>query len=404
MLTARPEDQILICIARQSLDDGRADRLRQLLVSDLDWEYLLHMAGRHCLVPLLYVHLNVVAPARVPQLVMRRLSDINHQNTQASLFLTGELLKILECLEANSIDAVPFKGPTLALRAYGDIGLRQFADLDVLVHKQDVPRVKELLISRGFTAKPELTSAQQAALIRFDCAYNFDNGQEVVFDVHWRFVERHSSLAFDPNPFWKRLEPVTIGGKQSMTFSSEDLLLILCLHGFTHFWERLGWICDVAGLIDRTKDLDWQLVLENANRLGMRRILLLGLVLAADLLDATMPIEIRQIASGEVVIKSLAEQIQGQLFLTESPRPGVFGAVVLSLNMRERKRDKLRSCFRSVATPRKYDWLVWSLPDSLFFLYYLARPLRLAGKYGAQLLRGSHDRETPTKANRGGWS
>jgi hypothetical protein len=388
MSAARLEDQILAGIARRSLDDGSADKLCRLLQSDLDWEYLLRIADRHCLIPLLNFHLTALASAAVPPSVMSRLGDINHQNTRSSLFLTGELLKILECLRANGIDAVPFKGPTLALSAYEDIGLRQFADLDVLVHKQDVPRVKELLVGRGFKPTPELTSRQEAALLRFDCAYNFDNGHEVVLDVHWRLVERHSSLAFDPSPLWNHLEPVTIGGKQLMTFSSEDSLLVLCLHGFTHLWERLGWICDVASLIDRQENLDWHLLLENANRLGMRRILLLGLVLAADLLDASVPIKVRKAGSKDLTVKRLAGQVQEQLFREESMRPGFFGGAILNFKMRERKRDKLKFCFSLIATPRKYDWLAVSLPDSLFFLYYLARPLRLAGKYGAQLLRG----------------
>jgi hypothetical protein len=404
MLTARPENQILICVARRSLDDRTADKLRQLLRSDLDWEYLLEAANRHCLIPLLYIHLSAIAHETVPERFKSRLGYANHENTQSSFFLIGELLKILKCFEANSIAAIPFKGPTLAQSVYGDVGLRQFADLDVLVHRRDVPRVKELLVSRGFKPTPDLTTAQQAALLRFDCAYNFDNGNGVVLDVHWDFVEPHSSLAFDPDPFWDRLEAITIGGNQLMTLSPEDLLLVLCLHGFTHFWERLGWICDVASLIDQKKDIDWQLVLANANRLGMRRILLLGLVLATDLLNATMPLEIRKVVSGDAVVKRLADQMQQQLFLPESPRPGLFGGAVLSLNMRERKRDKLRFCFRLITTPRRYDWLALSLPDSLFFLYYLLRPLRLAGKYGARLFRGSDDRATPTRANRGALS
>lgn len=400
MFVARLEDQILICSARRSLDDGSANKLRQLLGSDLDWDYLLETADLHCLTPLLYIHLTGLAPGTVPPRVLSRLGNANYQNTQSGFVLAGELLKIVECFKANNIDAVPFKGPTLALAVYGDVGLRQFADLDVLVRKQDVPRVQELLIGRGFRPTPELTTAQHAALLRFDCACNFDNGDGVVLDLHWRFVEPHSSLVFDPGRLWDRLEPVTIGGNQLMTLSPEDLLLVLCLHGFTHFWERLGWICDVAGLMDRNKSLDWQLVLKNTNRLGMRRILLLGLVLAADVLDATMPTEIQQIASGDAVVKRLAHEIQGQLFLKESSRPGLFGGAVLSLNMRERKRDKLKSCFRFVTTPRRYDWLAVSLPDPLFFLYYVLRPLRLAGKYGAQLLRGSPNGGTPTKANK----
>ena len=400
MFVARLEDQILICIARRSLDDGNAEKLRQLLESDLDWEYLLETADQHCLTPLLYIHLSTLASGIVPPSVLSRLGDANYQNTRAGFVLAGELVKLLECFKANNIDAVPFKGPTLALSVYGDVGLRQFADLDVLVRQQDVPRVKELLIGCGFKPTPELTTAQHAALLRFDCACNFDNGDGVVLDLHWRFVEPHSALVFDPSPLWDRLDPVTIGGNQLMTLSPEDLLLVLCLHGFTHFWERLGWICDVASLVDQRKDLDWQQVLENANGLGMRRILLLGLVLATDLLDATLPPEIRKMGSGDAVVKRLAGEIQEQLFLVESPSPGLLRGAVLSLNMRERKRDKLRSCFRLVTTPRRYDWLAVSLPDPLFFLYYVIRPVRLAGKYGAQLFRGSPNGATPTKADK----
>src|SRR5207253_3860426 len=125
-------------------------------------------------------------------------------------------------------------GPTLALQAYGDVGLRQFADLDILLRKKDVPRVKELLLAKGFKPMRELTKAQESALLRFDCAYNFDNGHSVVLDMHWRFVERQFPFGMDTDRLWDRLEPVTISGKELLTLSAEDLLLILCLHGFTH--------------------------------------------------------------------------------------------------------------------------------------------------------------------------
>jgi hypothetical protein len=320
---------------------------------------------------------------------MVRLERDNDANTKTSFFLTGELLKVLEFLEKDSIRAIPFKGPTLAMRAYGDVGLRQFADLDVLVHKRDIPRLRKLLISRGFKPTPALNRAQQAALLRFDCAYNFDSGRGVVLDVHWGFVERHSTFAFDPRPFWDRLEPVTIGDKELLTLSKEDLILVLCLHGFTHLWERLGWICDIASLIDQQNNIDWRLVLENANKLGLRRILLLGLMLAGDLLDATIPAEMRQAAEADAVVKKLAHQVQEQLFAERRAPPGLFAGAILNLRMRERKRDRIGSCLRLILTPRSYDWMFLALPDWLFFLYYPLRPIRLAGKYGVRLVKGT---------------
>jgi hypothetical protein len=404
MLVVRPEEQILICVARRSLDAAMAERLRQLLKRDLDWKYLVATAHHHCLIPLLSLHLNAAAPALVPPHVTGRLQQDNHQNTRSNLFLTGELLKVLKLLEENGVRALSFKGPTLALRAYGDVGLRQFGDLDILVHRKDILKVRELLIGRAFKSMIELTNAQEAALLRFDCAYNFDNEQGVVLDVHWDLVERHFSLAIDVNRLWDRLEPVTIGGKQLLTLSAEDLLLLLCVHGFTHLWERLGWICDVASLIDSRKDINWQLVMENATTLGARGILSLGLFLAGDLLGASIPPEVAKSLQPDPKVKKLAGQVREQLFTERSAPAGVFAEAVTLVTLRERRRDRLRACLRLAATPRSYDWMFLSVPDSLFFLYYLVRPLRLAGKYGAKLLRGPDNQGTPTNGNTGAFS
>src|SRR5260370_31279030 len=124
----RHEHQILILIARRGFAREASDQLCELLQADLDWEYLLRLADRHCLIPLLYVHLNEAASSSVSPQVMSQLRNVNHRNTRSNLFRTGELIKVLEFLEANDVQAIPFKGPTLALWGYGDVGLRQFGD------------------------------------------------------------------------------------------------------------------------------------------------------------------------------------------------------------------------------------------------------------------------------------
>ena len=389
MLIARPEDQILVCVARRTLDAATAEQLRELLGRDLDWQYLVATAHHHCILPLLYLHLNSTTPSLVPAYVNERLHRDNSQATRFSLFLTGELLKVVELLEENGIPAASFKGPTLAVRAYGDVGLRQFGDLDILVRKKDILRVKEFLINRAFKSTLELTNSQQAALLRFDSAYTFANERGVMLDVHWDFVERHFAFDIEVDRLWERLEPVTISGKEILTLSSEDLLLILCLHGFTHLWERLGWICDVASLIDSRKDLNWQLVLDNATSLGARRILSLGLFLANDMLGASIPAEVSTSLPPDARVKKLSSQVREQLFIGRNASAGMFAEAATVVNLRERRSDRLRACLRLAASPRSYDWMFFSVPDSLFFLYYLVRPLRLAGKYGAKLLRGS---------------
>ena len=391
MPDARTEDQILICIARRSLDDATAVRLLALVRRDIDWEYLIGKARRHCLIPLLYHHVNSVCREAVPLQAMAQLREENQENTQSNLFLTAELLKILDLLAANGIQAIPFKGPTLALSAYGDVGLRQFGDLDILVHKQDVPAVRKLLVDRGFEPKFKLTAVQEAALLRYDYVYDFGRTEptRLWVEIHWGIVARYFCFDFDFARVWDRLESITIGGQQLPTLSPEDLLLILCVHGSRHLWNRLAWISDIASLIELRKDINWQRVISDAAALGSERMLLLGLFLAGKLLAAPIPEEVWKTVQADPAVQSLADLVERRLFLEPDASPGVFEKGLLHLRMKERKRDRVKSCVRLVATSTVYDWMFLPLPDWLFFLYYPLRPFRLAGKYGAGLLKGS---------------
>jgi hypothetical protein len=388
MLSTSIENQILICVTRPFLDAKTAQRLRELLVKDVNWGCLLSSAERHCLIPLMNRHLAFLGHPEVPEQVMSRLRELDKGSTQSSLHLTGELIKLLDFLAAHDIQAIPFKGPALALLAYGDLSLRQFGDLDILVNRRDFSVVVDLLAGHGFAPRPALPRSREPALVRFDCSHNFASENNVYVDLHWDIAPRYFSLGLDPDRLWDRLQPITLNGRRLMTLSTEDLLLVLCLHGFTHFWERLGWISDVASLIERQKDIDWDLLVDNAIRLGYRRILALGLLLASELLDADVPLEVWKRVPVDATVKALAQQVQDQLFSQRS-NGGIIEETRLHLSMRERKRDKLKSFFHLLATPRPNDWKLVSLPASLFFLYYPLRPLRLAGKFGASLLNGS---------------
>jgi len=59
------------------------------------------------------------------------------------------------------------------------------------------------------------------------------------------------------------------------------------------------------------------------------------------------------------------------------------------LRAQERWRDRLRYCARVALTPTPGDWAWLRLPDALYPLYYVLRPIRLAVKYGARLIRSA---------------
>lgn len=385
-----PEAELLLSCARIGEDSERAIRIRALLRKDMDWPYLLRTARAHGMMPLLYWHLNTTCPDAVPKTAMDELRQRFQDNARRNLFLTGELLRLLNLFEAQGIPTVPYKGPALAASVYGSLALRQFADLDILVHRQDVPRAKDLLLSSGYRPEYQLTRAQEAAWLHHACDPPFrrDDGASIV-ELHWDIMPRYLSFPLDTERLWERLAPISLGGKVVSTLSPEDLLLILCVHGSKHLWERLAWIRDVAGLIETHQEMDWGWVTRQAIALGGRRMLSIGLLLATDLLGVSLPERVSQMLKADPVAGSLAAEVRTRLFREVDDLSKIFEESVFHpfrLRMRERLRDRVRYCIRTAMTPSVADWESLSLPYLLSPLYYVLRPLRLGGKYGRRMV------------------
>ena len=88
----------------------------------------------------------------VPQKIQLELTHFNKANAQKNLRLTGELLRLLDLFQQNAIPIAAFKGPVLAHSVYGHISLREFSDLDVIVHEADLSKAEDILIARGYQA------------------------------------------------------------------------------------------------------------------------------------------------------------------------------------------------------------------------------------------------------------
>ena len=58
--------------------------------------------------------------------------------------------------------------------------------------------------------------------------------------------------------------------------------------------------------------------------------------------------------------------------------------------MRERRRDRLGYALLKMVEPNAADWMERPLPEKLFPLYYVLRPLRLLRKFGRRSSRGHH--------------
>jgi hypothetical protein len=394
VVAERPEIELLLCCARTRTDPANADRIRELLRGEVNWTFLLQEAGRHRVAPLLYWNLNAVCPEAVPQDILNELLNYFRINGRRNLLLTGELVRLLKALGTRGIPAVPFKGPALASLAYENLSLREFIDLDILVRKQDIPEVRDLMISTGYRLRNQISEAQEASFLESQREYTFENGDGTVVELHWAVLPKHFPFRFDGEDLWTRVVETRLGGSYALAFSTEDLLLFLCVHGSKHFWRRLAWVCDVAALVCAEDEIDWDGLLRRAVALGGERMLLLGLLLANDLLGLRLPDRILRRVRADSAVGALAADVQGWLFEQAETTAGILakGDIEESrfhpfrVKVWERHQDKIRYCVSTALVPTTDDWALLPLPEPLFPLYYVLRPVRLAGRYGRRLL------------------
>lgn len=383
--TIRPEEELLLCCSRTVIDPQTAQRINVLLQKDIDWEYLINKAIAHGVMPLLFWNLNATCPKAVPKNILAQLRDYFHANAQHNLFLTRELLKLLSLFQAQNIVAIPFKGPVLAVSIYQNLSFRQFGDLDILVHQKDVRKAKNILISQGYQPLLQLTDAEEEKYLSQWCDYSFARNDESIFvELHWRFTSNYFPFKLTLEHLCDRLECLSLAGTTVINLHPEDLLLYLCVHGCKHVWQRLAWICDIAELL-RYPQLDWKRIIDQAQMLGVERMLLLGLLLTNDLLGTALPEEVWQ--RMQVSVVSLAVQVRQQLFAQTAHSLGIYKRasrsvfnVLFRLKMQERLQDRLIYFLyitHFAIKPDEKDQKFLPLPTSLSSLYYLIRPVRL---------------------------
>ena len=387
----RPEARLLLLCARSHIDAQTAEQVKTLLRLDLDWEYLASKAHQHCVTPLVYQTLDTVCRLGVPKDAFARLRSLVQDNARFNLYRTAELVRLLGLLRDAGISAVPFKGPVLSVLAYGNLALREYGDLDLLVHPRDVPRTKDLLVENGLNLVALLKRTQTNSRFRpRNKDLVFENATSSVrLELHWRLTGRHFSFPLELDELWSRLEPVALAGLTVQTLGAEDLLLYLCMHGSRHGWERLSWICDIAELLRVRRDMCWERVMERAARLGCERMLGLGLLLAKNLLGAELPKAAEQSILRDTELPALAGELVDSLFRNGEASRDLAYWYELHLKVRERIQDRLRlhayyffRYLRLAVLPNERDHAVLELPGELSFLYFLLRPFRLLTAFG----------------------
>jgi hypothetical protein len=382
-----PERELVLLCASPNFDDAASARVREILRGPLNWPDVAVTAHDHHVETFLHENLKRAGDGLVPAEWAANLHESARKAAGMSVLLSSDLLRISEIFEKEGVPIVPYKGSVLGQLAYGGPSERRFVDLDFFVPHKEIARARDLLASGGYEAKFEIPdrSASRSENVPGQYAF-FRPATRAQIELHTERTLRYFPVPLDFEKMSRRLIAVELCGRRVPTFSIEDTLVMLCVHGSKHFWERLLWILDVAQLV-HTQEVDWTLLKGIAEELESTRVILLGLCLAQDFFGAPLPVQLREGISRDRAIRELAEKVGEQFAGISGPAVGVVPRALLRIRMRDGIAQGLRHTWRLALSPTESDLQKVSLPLWLTPVYMLVRPWRLLRQYGSGLKR-----------------
>jgi hypothetical protein len=275
-LNIRDEEILLLGLCRLSFGVELKVMLAALAETITDWNYFFLVANAHGVAALAYSNLEKLgflhlAPDKVAQslrnAIMVNLSR-NARNTEAM----GEVLRILN---RENIKTVLLKGLALEMTVFGNQGLRQMTDVDVLVSRDNCMKARKLLMANGFESLPVKSLFLKPIIADFGKHLPTLTKNGFAVELH------HELFGAGKNVLTRMLYDTSVAmdmnGEKCFVPEAQIFFLYLVKHLYLHEMNnesQLRLYTDLVVLIEKYGDeiLNYDL-LTYANQAGMSQIL-----------------------------------------------------------------------------------------------------------------------------------
>jgi hypothetical protein len=366
----RPEVDLLLCCARTCLNEEIREKTKKILHGDdFDWNYFTEIATYHGVTPLFYKNVHDICPELFPNHILLQFQKTSQTNASHNLFLTQQLVKIIDLFTAHHIPVIPYKGVVLATLAYQNLTLRQCSDIDILVERQDLLKARELLMSQGYLSSDSLSKEELDNIFQFAQGHAWQMSHSSYshsVDLHWTIIPNYFVGNRTSELFQEKLQSISLANRSVITFNPSNLLVILCLHGTVEGWRQLKRCCDIAELIYRC-EIDWHYAIEQAIKLNCQRELLVGLLIANQLLDANLPEEMQKLIEADSLIRWFKPRLREWMFPSDGSSYG-FQTRFFYILMRKGLWNRVKYAFSLATATNNQD---------IFPVFFLNLPFRL---------------------------
>ena len=288
----RSEEKLILALCRLSFTEAQKERINDLIQSVNDWEYFVQIANAHGLAALSGYNLETVkSNNRIPTEILSVLNNARLQSLSRNAFLYDTMNEVLDLLNKADIKTVLLKGMALEMTDYGNIGLRQMTDIDILIEQKRCIEARNILLHNGFESLPIKSPLHKPIL-----AYTGKHLPSLI--KNGASVEIHHSLFGDKKNYLTRLlshESIRTSLNKHPVYvpSSQMHFLFLVKHLYRHEINnesQLRLYTDLLVLLDKYGDqiINYDL-LELVSKAGMSDILAWKLESLRDFWDMSFP-------------------------------------------------------------------------------------------------------------------
>lgn len=262
--------------------------------------------------------------------LLERLREYVDRNRLMHLRRAAEFFAIREKLSVIGVVPVPFKGFRLASAYYGDMGLRESSDLDVLIRPGQLAELVPLMKAAGYVSEMGDREQPLSHILALGPEYNMDlweGDRRLHVEFHWTIAGPPFTTPFYYDRLGSLMEEVDWQGRRFVAFTPGGELLAAAMHhGGKEQWVRLYQLLDLWRIFAAAPGGDWSVALDWARAQGVSRMLLVGVALMERVLGVAAP-AVLSAAAAEASVQRLAAGRYARLFTPEKgARPGFFSS------------------------------------------------------------------------------
>ncbi len=399
------EWSLLIACLRQSSENVHADQCCEIIDDGVDWKALFAFANLHDLLPMLFWGLNRMCADFVPDATIALLKDHFQANHLRNRLAADVFRNCHNILSSENIPHIVFKGLALSDTVYEHPALRQFGDIDLLLHPEHLDRACQLCEDIGYSriypqfmlSNPDIQQLSPKQLRVYKNYYHEftlqSPGELMPLDLHWRWSPRMYPADPDLGTVWNEATPHSVGGVSALTFSPEHHLLNVCIHAAKDRWKQLKWVVDIDRLLRSNDAMNWERLQTFAAVSRAERILRIGIQVAHHILETPIPPDAPKYLLENGRQKNL-EPVLSALFLPEgqpSRTLRCLGINELYFQIHGPGLHRLQYFLQAIIMPRPADEVTFNVRwiDTPFWKIY--RPIRVATNcLGRMHLSGHH--------------